>query len=219
MDLILLALAPVLVILLYVYIRDQYEKEPWGLLVKSLLAGAFICIPVIVVESLFGEIGSSFQGLLASAYKAFIVAGFTEELFKFLALYLLIWKNPNFNERFDGIVYAVFISLGFAGVENVLYVFANGTGVAISRAFTAVPAHALFGVIMGFYFGKALIGGKTRNMFLALIMPIIFHGFYDFILMSNHPILLLLFTPYLIYLWINGFKKMNYLSEHSKFKK
>ena len=131
-------------------------------------------------------------------------------LFKFLALYILIWANKNFNEKFDGIVYAVFISLGFALVENVIYVILGGFEVGLVRALTAVPAHALFGIVMGYYFGLArfLEGQQTVYMVRALMWPIILHGFYDYSLMSQIPILMILFVPFIIYLWITGFKKM-----------
>lgn len=219
MELIFLALAPVLLILIYVYIRDKYEKEPWGLLVKTVLAGGFITIPILFVEGVLSVHGNSIQGIWQAAYTAFVVAAFTEELFKYLVIFLLIRKNINFNERFDGIVYAVFVSLGFAAVENILYVYNYGFDVGLTRAITAVPAHALFGVIMGFYFGKSIRSTKNKYLILAFVMPWFFHGFYDFILMSAHPFFLLLFIPYLIYLWINGFKKMKYLSELSIFRK
>jgi RsiW-degrading membrane proteinase PrsW (M82 family) len=219
MDLLFLALAPVIVILVYIYIRDKYEKEPVGLLLKTLLAGAIITLPIIVVEELLMTFYPLFTGYIQVAYRAFVVAAFTEELFKFLVLYLLIRRSPYFNERFDGIVYAVFVSLGFAAVENILYVSSGGASVGYSRSLTAVPAHALFGVVMGFYFGKSLFIAKTRYLVLALVMPIFFHGVYDFILMSQNFLLLLLFIPFLIYLWINGFRKINYLSDKSIFKK
>ncbi len=218
MDLWVVALAPIFIILIYVYIRDKYEKEPWSLLLKTILAGALITIPILFFENLISSFCSNCQGLQLAAFQSFAVAGFTEELFKYLALFLIIRKNIHFNEQFDGIVYAVFVSLGFAAVENVLYVFQYGYTTGLIRAITAVPGHALFGVVMGFYFGKSLSNSKRKYLILALLMPILFHGFYDFILMSENYILLLLFIPYLIYLWVNGFKKMKYLSNHSRFK-
>ena len=218
MDLWVVALAPILIILIYVYIRDKYEKEPWSLLLKTILAGTLITIPILFFENVISSFCLNCQGIQLAAFQSFAVAGFTEELFKYLALFLIIRKNIHFNEQFDGIVYAVFVSLGFAAVENVLYVFQYGYTTGLIRAITAVPGHALFGVVMGFYFGKSLFNSKRKYLILALLMPILFHGFYDFILMSENYILLLIFIPYLIYLWINGFKKMKYLSNHSRFK-
>ena len=221
MKILLIALAPVLIILLYVYFRDKYEKEPAGLLLMSLVAGAFITIPIGFVEAGLMKIGSGFSGSAAKTlWLAFIVAGSTEELFKFSALFILIWANRNFNEKFDGIVYAVFISLGFALVENILYVSQGGIKVGLVRALTAVPAHAIFGIVMGYYFGLARFFDGMRAYYIirAIMWPIILHGFYDYCLMSGFPILMLLFVPFIIYLWISGFRKMKEISNSSRFR-
>jgi RsiW-degrading membrane proteinase PrsW (M82 family) len=148
------------------------------------------------------------------------VAGTTEEVFKFLALYLLVWKSPSFNEQFDGIVYAVFVSLGFAAVENVMYVMDGGFETAAVRAITAVPAHAVFGVTMGYYFGIARRYSELRRGYMqrALLVPVVIHGIYDFILMAGISWLLVLFVPYVIYLYFAGGKKLKILSEASIFK-
>lgn len=216
MNLIILALAPVFIIAGYVYFRDKYEKEPLRLLALALLSGALTVIPVIFVEGFLSSF-STFGNLLDAAWDAFVVAAFTEEVFKFLALYLLIWKSPEFNEKFDGIVYAVFVSLGFAGVENIMYVTGNGFQTGITRAITAVPAHAIFGVTMGFYFGLAKFYEKERKQFRtrALVYPIILHGIYDFILMTGYAWLTIVFVAFVIYLYISGFKRMKYLSKQS----
>ena len=109
----------------------------------------------MIIEGLIAEPSGAGEGLASAGYTAFVVAGFTEELMKYLAFYFFFWQERNFNEKFDGIIYAVYISLGFAAVENILYVFSGGMGVGFVRAFTAVPAHALFGISMGYYFGLA----------------------------------------------------------------
>lgn len=220
MDLIVLSLAPVLIIAGYVYFRDKYEKEPIRLLLLSLFFGALIVIPVMFVGQFFDGFTSIFVGLFAAAWKAFIVAAFTEELFKFLALYLLIWKSREFNDKFDGIVYAVFVSLGFAAVENVLYVLGNGYGTGIMRAVTAVPAHAIFGVTMGFYFGMAKFYVKQQQRLKqkALLYPIILHGIYDFILFTQIEWLTIVFLAFLIYLYFSGLKRIKKLSDQSIYK-
>lgn len=222
MVLTLIAIAPVFIILFYVYLRDKYEHEPLGMLIKALVAGIVITIPIIFVENWLSGYGDRVltprNNLL---WSAFVVAGSTEELFKLAALYVLIWANRNFNERFDGIVYAVFVSLGFALVENLLYVFQGGINVGWARALTAVPAHALFGVTMGYFIGLARFakdGMETSYFIRAIMWPVILHGFYDYCLMSEHPLLLLAFIPFVLYLWIQGFKKMKELSEISRFK-
>lgn len=212
MNIAIVALAPVVIILVYIYVRDKYEKEPISLLLKSLGIGALIVIPVVFVETLLGAIMPYFSEMGTAFYDAFVVAAFTEEAFKFLVLYLLIRKNLAFNERFDGIVYAVFISLGFASVENVLYVYEGGLDVGLMRAFTAVPAHALFGVSMGYYFALSKFETESTdmNMFKAFAVPFVLHGIYDFILMTGHPYLLFAFIPFLIYLWWSGMKKIKH---------
>jgi RsiW-degrading membrane proteinase PrsW (M82 family) len=158
--------------------------------------------------------------LFAAVWKAFVVAAFTEELCKFLALYLLIWKSREFNDKFDGIVYAVFISLGFAAVENVLYVLENGYGTGIIRAVTAVPAHAIFGITMGFYFGMAKFYEKQRYQLKlkALLYPIFLHGTYNFILFTGIGWLTIVFLAFLIYLYFSGLKRIKKLSDQSIYK-
>ena len=221
MNLIIIALAPVLIIAFYIYLRDKYEREPLGQLLLAIIAGSLISIPVVFVEGWLRTPLHYLAGYPAAAWNAFVVAGLTEEVFKFLALMILFWGNRNFNEKFDGIVYACFISLGFGGVENILYVMDGGAGLGLIRAFTAVPAHALFGVIMGYHAGLAKFfpGEKFFRLFLALAMPVLLHGVYDFILMSAHPYLLLAFIPYVAFLWIFGFRRMRELSDRSIFRR
>lgn len=220
MNLLLLASAPVVIILIYVYIRDKYEKEPLGLLFKTLLAGALTTIPIMLVGIWLSEFLIYFTGLHAAAYTAFVVAGLNEEFFKFAALVFLIWRNKEFDEKFDGIVYAVFVSLGFALVENIMYVDRYGQEVAFIRALTAVPVHAALGITMGYYFSlaKFLQKRRTINFLTALLMPVLLHGIYDFILMSQHEMYLLIFIPFLLYLLRSGFKKMNELSDDYPYK-
>ncbi|MBN1185028.1 MAG: PrsW family intramembrane metalloprotease [Bacteroidales bacterium] len=220
MTLLIVSLAPVFLIAFYIYFRDKYEKEPIGILLRALLAGAIIVIPILIIEGFLQSFSAMFKGFFKAGWDAFAVAAFTEESFKYLALYLIIWNNKNFNEKFDGIVYAAFIALGFAGIENVFYVFRYGHAVAIMRALTAVPAHALFGVTMGYYFGLAKFEEKHKKLRLRLawFVPIILHGIYDFILFVDIPAYLLIFLPYIVYIWVAGLKKMKKLSDASVFK-
>lgn len=220
MKLVFLALAPVLIIAFYIYFRDKYEKEPIGILLKSLLIGVLITIPIIFIESWLVLFGSGLGKLASAGYNAFAVAGFTEEVFKYLAFFFLIWRNRNFNEKFDGIVYAVFISLGFAAVENIFYVIEHGYKIGLARAITAVPAHALFGIVMGYRFGLAKFfpAERKRQLILAFLIPFLLHGFYDFFLMTEKRIFLLIFVPFIIYLWIHGFRRMKSLSDRSIYK-
>lgn len=215
----LASLAPVFIILFYIYFRDKYDKEPLGMLIKALLLGIVIVIPVIFVERMLMNLVPEGK-VAAAAWHAFVVAGSTEELFKFLALYILVWRSPSFNEKFDGIVYAVFVSLGFAGVENVLYVMDGGMQTALIRALTAVPAHAIFGIAMGYYLGIAHMYKELKTKYLAraIFIPILLHGIYDFILMVEVGWLLFLFVPYVIILYIMGMRKVKVLSDSSIFK-
>ncbi len=219
-NLLFISLAPILIIAFYIYSRDKYEKEPVSYLLKALLAGAIIVLPVVLIEKLLSAPAGNLEGLSNAAWTAFLAAGLTEEGMKFLAFLLFFWKSSHFNERFDGIVYAVYISLGFAGIENILYVFSGGYSVGIVRALTAVPAHALFGVVMGYYFGLAKFNAKYRGIYLALafFLPFVFHGLYDFLLMANSPVFLSIFIPLFIYFWIIGFRKISIASNASVFR-
>ena len=220
MAILFISLAPIILILFYLYKRDKYEKEPVGMLVKVIAAGAIITIPILFVEMFLMEL-IQIQDIIAKAfYEGFIVASLTEESFKYLAFFLLVWKNRNFNELFDGIVYASYISLGFAAVENLFYVFGYGYEVGALRAFTAVPAHALFGITMGYYFGLARFNERkrTKYLWLAILLPVILHGFYDFFLMSGNGLLMLTFLIFIVYMWVDGFKKMKRHSKNSTFK-
>ncbi|MDF1574039.1 MAG: PrsW family glutamic-type intramembrane protease [Bacteroidales bacterium] len=220
MAVLLASLAPVFIILFYIYFRDKYDKEPFGLLLKALLMGVVIVVPVIFMERFLMIFSPQTGQVENAAYQAFVVAGFTEELFKFLGLCLLVWKSSSFNEQFDGIVYAVFVSLGFAGVENVLYVSDGGMETALIRAITAVPAHAIFGVTMGYYLGIAHMYKELRSRYLAraLLVPVVLHGIYDFILMVEVGWLLLFFIPYVFMLYFMAARKMKRLSDSSIFR-
>lgn len=217
-----LATAPIIALLIFVYLKDKYEREPLGLCLKIALFGAIATVPILLFEILMSKfeyfLGNS--QIMKAFWNSFMVAGLVEETFKFLVIYLFIWKNKNFDEPFDGIVYATFASLGFALVENILYVFENGAGTGILRAFTAVPAHTMFGITMGYFFGVAKFSDSNKTSLLAasLVVPIFIHGFYDFILMSQNTLLLLLFVPFLIGMIFASFRLMKSHSNESPFK-
>jgi protease PrsW len=223
-----LSLAPVIVIAIYIYIRDKYEREPVTMLLKGLFLGALATFMVIGVGAILHLLVPQDSSLVSLLYQSFIVAGLNEEFFKFLPFMLFIWKDRNFNENFDGIVYAVFISLGFAGVENIFYVIEGGIGTGIVRAFTAVPAHALFGVVMGYFISKAKFSVPKKRLYLfyALLFAVLLHGTYDAILfMILQPgmgmavlLLVLLFILFLLFLYILGFRKINESVESSQFR-
>ncbi|AEH02599.1 PrsW family intramembrane metalloprotease [Lacinutrix sp. 5H-3-7-4] len=186
MDLILYALAPVAAVILYIYFKDKYEKEPKKLLILSFILGAIVS--VILALILYGvfdivlpltnslSIGQQFV-------QAFFVVGFTEELSKYLIVFFFAQRNKEFNEPFDGIVYAVMVSMGFAATENIMYVMESGISTAVLRAFTAIPAHATFGILMGYFMGKAKFSNNRFILNMAgLGLAILFHGAYDFFL-------------------------------------
>jgi protease PrsW len=220
MYLLLLALAPALILMMYVYFRDKYEKEPVKLILKGILLGAVIIFPVGLIENYIIGFGTGLATISKAAFDGFLVAGATEEAFKYFAVFILIWRNRNFNEKFDGIVYAVSVALGFAAIENLFYVFSNNSlQVGLLRAFTAVPGHAIFGVVMGFYLGMARfsVNGKGKWLLRAFTVPWLLHGLYDFMIMSGHPVLLLSFIPFLIFMYRYGLKRMREFNEQSIF--
>jgi len=214
------AVAPSAALLYYFYTRDKYEKEPGRVLLKAFLIGGGLVIPVLFVEINVHVFDAPSSNLAVAGYTAFVVAGLVEEFFKFLFFFVYIWRNREFNEMYDGIVYAVFISLGFATVENLAYVLKTGFSTAIVRSFTAVPAHALFAVAMGYYLGIAKFAKpqyRNKYIMLGFITPVMLHGIYDFILLSHKLYLLVLFIPYMLYLWKRGLRNVDELIEFSPF--
>jgi RsiW-degrading membrane proteinase PrsW (M82 family) len=182
-ELLALALAPGAAIILYIYLKDKHEREPLSLLTTSFFYGALstlITLGVSIPLNFLIEIKN--DDVVEQFIEAFFKVALLEELSKFIFVRLILYPNRNFNEPFDGIVYAVMVSMGFATVENVIYVFEYGYQTAILRMFTAVPAHATFGVMMGYYLGKAKFAHNKGLYFtlLALLIPTIFHGAYDY---------------------------------------
>jgi RsiW-degrading membrane proteinase PrsW (M82 family) len=186
MNLLLLAVAPIAVVVLYIYLKDKYEKEPKRLLMYNFLLGAIVSILITTVLYYGFDIILPLRNhtsIIEQFIKAFFVVGLTEELSKYLIVRYFAQPKSAFNEPFDGIIYAVMVSMGFAATENIFYVLESGVETAILRAFTAVPAHATFGILMGYFMGKAKFSNnkKTLNL-IGLLSAIIFHGAYDFFL-------------------------------------
>lgn len=182
-----LAIAPGIAIIFFIYYKDRFEKEPFSLLLKCFLLGIFTIIPPIFIETA----GNYFSPEISSiSYHtiiyAFLFVGLSEEFSKYLLLRIYPYRSKHFNEPTDGIVYSVVISMGFATAENILYVIDNGIGVALTRMFTAVPAHAAFGVLMGFYVGLSKF--KKHNFWylsIGLFTATAAHGFYDYFLFQK----------------------------------
>ncbi|MFZ5353181.1 MAG: PrsW family glutamic-type intramembrane protease [Bacillota bacterium] len=215
------AIAPSIALLYYFYMRDKYEKEPRRLLIKAFASGVIIIIPVLFTEIHLNVFDIADKNLIAVGYTAFVVAGLVEEAFKYGVFLLYIWKDREFNEMYDAIVYSVFISLGFATVENIAYVLSSGISTAVIRSLTAVPAHALFAVSMGYYLGIAKFASsvhRRKYMQLGFIVPVLLHGIYDFILFSQRIYLLILFIPYMLYLWRRGLRNADELADASPYR-
>lgn len=189
MSLLLLALAPIVVILIYIYVKDKYEKEPIGVLVKNFFLGAVVSIIITVVLGFAANIIfpiTDEKSILQQFVKAFFVVALVEEFSKYIIVKYYAQKKTDFNEPFDGIVYAVVVSMGFAALENVLYVSQYGLTTGLTRAFTAVPAHATFGILMGYFMGKAKFSNnRVKFNLLGLLIATLFHGAYDFFLFIN----------------------------------
>lgn len=222
MDLSLLALAvaPGIAIAVYVYFRDRYEREPLRLLVLTYVAGFLAVIPAALIEFLLSSPLTGTVRLWDLAVRNFLVVGLTEEGMKFLALMLLAYRNAEFNEPFDGIVYAGMISMGFATAENILYVLSGGWVTAVARMFTAVPAHASFSILMGYFVGLEKFGNRGgRYLALGLATAVLFHGLYDLFLSLND--LWLIFGGAFASLAVGvhfSFRAMSLLNEHSPFR-
>ncbi|MEA1874116.1 MAG: PrsW family glutamic-type intramembrane protease [Bacteroidota bacterium] len=220
--LVTIASVPVILILAYVYHRDKYNKEPWWLLLFSFVGGALTVPPIIWWETAMLDIMPAVETVNQDAlYVSFLVAGLCEETSKLIILLLVVYRSTHFNEKIDGIVYAVFVSLGFALVENIMYVVSGGQEVGLMRAITAVPAHAIFAIAMGFHLAKAKFSARKRyrHFALALLVPIILHGTYNYILMSESNYLLLTFVLYLFLLYRLGFKRMRFSIRNSAYRK
>jgi len=213
---------PGIALAIIIYIVDRHDREPIGLLLKTFIGGAVIVVPTIFLESILAGL-NPFVGLMSVAYTSFIVAGFTEEMFKRSVVMRLAFDHPAFDEKLDGIVYCVMASLGFATVENVMYVvfrFADVETVGLYRAILSVPAHMLFGITMGYYLSLAKFctnPAKRRTFYgKSLTMPMILHGTFNFILLSGDGFLMLIFLPYVFYLWRTNLKKLNKYYQESK---
>ncbi|OEJ98476.1 branched-chain amino acid aminotransferase [Flavivirga aquatica] len=199
MNLLLVAIAPIFIIILYIYFKDKYEKEPKRLLFYSFLLGAVVSIIITTIIYYGFDIVlplTDHTSIIQQFIKAFFVVGLTEEFSKYIIVRYFAQPKAAFNEPFDGIVYAVMVSMGFAATENVFYVLQGGYETAIARAFTAVPAHATFGILMGYYMGKAKFSNNKIILNLCgLLLAILFHGAYDFFL----------FIDFVPGIWIGAF--------------
>jgi len=215
----LISVLPVVILLGYIYIKDKNEREPLGLLLKAFFSGVLVVVVILLWSFVEGVAGFSLTAFAenSAVLKSFFQAAIPEEGLKLLFLYWLIWKNKEFNEHFDGIVYAVFVSMGFACVENILYVYSGGFGTGVARALLAVPGHFLFAVIMGYFFSRARFTPSKRKylMAMAFICPVLAHGLYDTLCFAMEmygestgmaSVLIVLFIAFDIKLWQIGLR-------------
>ena len=211
--LLILAIAPPALLMLVIYRLDRLEREPPKLMWKIFGYGLLTTIPILALEYFA-------QGLIymytwgeitGQILRYFFMAGFIEEGIKYVMLYIVTWDEPNFNYKFDGVVYAVFISLGFALVENVRYVMESGLWTAVMRAVLAIPGHCIFGIIMGSRYGEAKAleeesDARSRRMRRsAWLQAAVAHGIYDFLLVRNNY---MLFAGYFIIMVAIGVKRL-----------
>ena len=215
--LILIALLPAIVLLVYIYRKDGVEHEPVNLILKLLGYGALSVIPAIFLELILSMAMPEQDTYLSKLYQAFVVAALVEENCKYFFL-RRTWNHPAFDYQFDAIVYAVTVSLGFAALENVEYVVQYGLATGIVRAVTSVPGHAIFGVFMGYYYGLQKLysvrGEKNKAQSAqtqAILVPILLHGIYDFFAMSIelNSWFALPFYAFLALLYVHGARRVN----------
>jgi len=180
------------------------------------------CFPAVIlellIEPLFGNLEN--MNLLSLFMYVLIDIALVEELCKWFMTYKIAYNNKEFNHLYDAIVYCVFVSLGFASLENVLYVLSTGIGTGILRAVTAIPGHTCYAVIMGNYLGLSKIAQTTnniqlakRNLFLSIIIPSVVHAIYNYCLFTEKVIFLLLFILVLIAIYIYGIRKIKKISK------
>lgn len=212
------AVAPGVSLLTYIYLKDRYHSEPIAMVLKLFFLGAIVVFPIMIIQ----------RGLLlwlgeSPVVFSFIISSGVEEGLKWFVLYHIIYNHTEFDEPYDGIVYATAISLGFATFENVLYAFLvpSSFGGLLMRALLPVSGHALFGIMMGYYLGKAKFrpGPNTRKFIvLSFAMPFFWHGLYDWIMMTFMTHWFLIIVPLMAFLWIRGLRKIQRANNNSPFR-
>ena len=222
-----IAIFPAIFFMIYIYRNDDKEKEPPLLLLKCVIGG-LLSVPIAIILEMIAEAVVIYlienvvsatrvnYGILTA-----IFVGLIEEGAKFFFLYKFTWKDKAFNYRFDGIVYAVFVSLGFAALENVFYVFNYGTGVALQRALLTIPGHMSFAVYMGLYYGHAKVSeavnnpdGKALNLKAAYAFAVLLHTIFDATLMVESDIGLIIFFIFVIILDIVVYRTIRFESKN-----
>ena len=221
------ALLPVAILVCYICLKDKRSPEPSRLLLKAFFYG-WLSLPLSFCVSkpseYLGLYSNEVTDVVGAVSLSFFGAAIPEELAKLFVLWLLLRKNSYFDEKMDGIVYAVCVSMGFAALENIMYLFSNSESfltVGILRAIFAVPGHFCFGILMGYYYSLAKFYplSPKKNMIIVLLAPIVVHGLYDSILfvINVSPkiscILLIVFLVFCFRMWKYASKR---IEEHLK---
>ncbi len=199
---ILLAILPGLVISFLIFQQDKYEKEQALPLILCFALGMLITFPALRIEEWADGLGfHESESIWLTLAVALIVVALNEELFKFLALYAYPFQQKFFNEPYDGIVYSVMIAMGFATLENLMYATQYGLEITLVRAFTAVPAHGVFAIVMGYFVGKAKFEPEERvqHLLRGLLIATLFHGVYDFFILQQMSDNLMIVSIILLY--------------------
>ncbi|MFK7696459.1 glutamic-type intramembrane protease PrsW [Paenibacillus sp. HJGM_3] len=212
------AVAPGVALLVYFYLKDLYDAEPIGMVVRVFLFGVLLVFPTMVIQRTL-VLGLGENNLLF----AFGITGFVEEFVKWFILYFAVLKHAAFDEPYDGIVYAVSIAMGFATLENVIYALTNHFSLSalMFRALLPVSGHALFGVMMGYYMGRAKFGTpseKSKLLFLSLLIPVFWHGLFDYILLQVSTYWVWFMVPLMVYLWLRSLWKVQRANARSPFR-
>ncbi|HLR79995.1 MAG TPA: glutamic-type intramembrane protease PrsW [Bacillota bacterium] len=197
-------IAPTVALMSFFYLKDRIT-EPIPLIIRTFIFGALLVFPIMFIQYAF-----SVEGIGTPFTQAFLISSWTEEFFKWFIFMYVIYHHTEFDAHYDGIVYAVSISLGFATVENILYLLVHGIEFAFTRALFPVSSHALFGVVMGYHFGKAKMYESKRvlNILLALFIPFVLHGSYNYILEIVVSDWFFVMIPFMILLWAYGLHRM-----------
>lgn len=221
------AVLPAVLLVFYIWLRDKYQREPLAQVLKAVAFGVLSAGIAFVLETLiqmFGITGAA-HSWFGALWNAFAGAAMPEEAAKLLMLWLLLRRNPYFDERFDGIVYACCIGMGFAGAENIIYLFSNldtWESVAVQRAIFAVPGHFCFAVAMGYFYSQIAFRDMSMSRrSMIFIAPVLLHGIYDGLLfMANVTpavagVLLLGFYVFVFWMFRYGRRKIREQAESS----
>ena len=225
--LLLIAILPSIILGTFIYKMDVIEKEPKLLLMMLFILGVISTIPIVIVENLLltafpVEVVDFSTKMVVAFFQSFLLAALVEESYKLAFTYFYTWKHKEFNHIYDAIVYAVFVSLGFATIENLLYVFEYGFAVGIWRAVLSVPGHAFFAISMGLFLGKAkqaeLMGDNNlcfKNKVYSLLFPVILHGTFNFCLYMENYVVFGFYIVFMIVLYVVSIINVNRIAKMS----